>query len=159
MLARYFRFEVVKIFSIKHYSFFLCRFSMLLLIRTIITSNTFQPLYMYTYLQDIQIKTIKANVEVSIYPDGDSFKYLIYGHFKRPDIDRPGSLFHGQTELYPTALDVFKKIISALNDIDSTDSIVVVNNPCNAEYVTVKDQQQVVGAAVKVLLNYMEPET
>jgi len=126
--------------------------------RAIITSNTFQVEHMNTYLQDIQIKTNKQNVEVSIYPNGDNFKYLIYGHFKRPDTDRPGSLFHGQTESYSTALDVFKKIISALNDIDTTDYIVVVNNPCNAEYVTINDQQKIVGPSVKVLLNYMKPE-
>lgn len=56
-----------------------------------------------------------------------------------------------------TALDAFKALVtglrSKLDRLDTTDSIEVVNNPCNTEFVTAPEQQQVLGQKVVVQVN------
>jgi hypothetical protein len=56
-----------------------------------------------------------------------------------------------------TALAAYQALISglrsAIENLDSTDSIAVVDNPCNTEFVTAVEQQQVLGQGVVVKVN------
>ena len=56
-----------------------------------------------------------------------------------------------------TALDAFKALVSGLRatlaKLDATDSIKVVNNPCNTEFVTADEQKQALGQGVIVKVN------
>lgn len=56
-----------------------------------------------------------------------------------------------------TALVAYKALISglqaALAKLDSSDSIAVVNNPCNTEFVTAPEQKNVLGQGVVVKVN------
>lgn len=56
-----------------------------------------------------------------------------------------------------TALDAFKALVSGLRSalvkLDATDSIEVVNNPCNTEFVSADEQKQALGQGVVVKVN------
>ncbi|MDD2546726.1 MAG: hypothetical protein PHI55_10665 [Burkholderiaceae bacterium] len=56
-----------------------------------------------------------------------------------------------------TALTAYQALVaglcSALAKLDATDSIAVVNNPCNTEFVTAPEQQKVLGHGVVVKVN------
>lgn len=56
-----------------------------------------------------------------------------------------------------TALGTFKALVSelcsALAKLDATDSIEVVNNPCNTEFVSAEEQRQALGQGVVVKVN------
>lgn len=56
-----------------------------------------------------------------------------------------------------TAIDAFEALVSglrsALAELDATDSIAVVSNPCNTEFVTALEQMQALGQGVVVKVN------
>ncbi|KAB7698187.1 hypothetical protein [Plesiomonas shigelloides] len=56
-----------------------------------------------------------------------------------------------------TASDAFKALIQgltqSLSNLDATDSVAVIDNPCNTEFIKKIDQETIVGSSVSVLVN------
>ena len=53
----------------------------------------------------------------------------------------------------PAYKELVSGIRSAIQKLDSTDFIAVVNNPCNTEFVTADEQKQALGQGVVVQVN------
>ena len=57
----------------------------------------------------------------------------------------------------PTALSAFRALIDGLRaeiaSIDPTDSVTIIDNPCNAEFVSAPDQQNIAGRNVVIKVN------
>ncbi|MFZ1643847.1 MAG: hypothetical protein WAV07_20950 [Candidatus Contendobacter sp.] len=49
--------------------------------------------------------------------------------------------------------DLVSKLSTALTKLDATDAIAIVDNPCNTEFVTAREQKQVLGQSVVVKVN------
>lgn len=49
--------------------------------------------------------------------------------------------------------ELVSKLSSALTNLDATDAIAIVNNPCNTEFVTAPEQKQVLAQGVVVKVN------
>lgn len=69
----------------------------------------------------------------------------------------PGDATFGPFTKGVTALDAYQGLVSmlgaAITKLDATDSISIVDNPCNTEFVTAPEQKQVLGQGVVVKVN------
>ena len=69
----------------------------------------------------------------------------------------PGDATFGPFTKGSTALVAYQGLVSKLSTeltkLDATDSITIVDNPCNTEFVTALEQKQVLGQGVVVKVN------
>ena len=108
-------------------------------------------------LQEIEIKTKKSRVfhaHLEKWKD-DHFECKLAAINLGPQL--PADAVFGPFVKGNTAIDAFKALINglvkSLSNLDKADSISEINNPCNTEFVTKEEQDNVVGSAVSVLVN------
>ncbi|MGI1670310.1 MAG: hypothetical protein K6L74_08285 [Neptuniibacter sp.] len=69
----------------------------------------------------------------------------------------PADVVFGPFVKGQTASDAFQALIQGLNQslskLDCTDSISVIDNPCNTEFINKTDQNNICGSSVSVLIN------